>query len=46
MESRTRLAIGGMATVAASVAVVCAVAMTTSVALADVRGAHRRAPDP
>lgn len=38
MESRTRLAIGGMATVGASVAVVCAVAMTTSVALADSAG--------
>ena len=39
VESRTRLAIGGMATVAASVAVVCAVAMTNSVALADAAGA-------
>ena len=39
MDSRTRLAIGGMATVAASIAVVCAVAMSTSVALADVAGA-------
>ena len=38
MEGRTRLALGGMATVAASVAVVCAVAMTTSVALADSAG--------
>lgn len=38
MESRTRLAIGGVATVAASVAVVCAVAVTTSVALADSAG--------
>ncbi|SFS08641.1 hypothetical protein SAMN04487846_2409 [Microbacterium sp. cf046] len=39
MDSRTRLTIGGIATVAASVAVVCAVAMTTSVALADSAGA-------
>lgn len=38
MEGRTRLALGGMATFAASVAVVCAVAMTTSVALADSAG--------
>ena len=38
MEGRTRLALGGMATVAASVAVVCAVAMTTTVALADSAG--------
>ena len=37
-ESRTRLSLGGMATVAASVAVVCAVAMTTSAALADAPG--------
>ena len=39
MESRTRLTLGGMATVAASVAVVCAVAMSTSAALADAPGA-------
>ena len=39
MDSRTRLAIGGMATVAASVAVVCVVAMTSSGALADAAGA-------
>ena len=38
VEGRTRLALGGMATVAASVAVVCAVAMTTTVALADSAG--------
>lgn len=39
MDSRTRLAIGGMTTVVASIAVVCAVAMTTSTALADTAGA-------
>jgi hypothetical protein len=39
VEGRTRLALGGVATVAASIAVVCAVAMTTSVALADSAGA-------
>ena len=39
VDSRTRLAIGGMVTVAASVAVVCVVAMTSSVALADAAGA-------
>jgi hypothetical protein len=39
VDSRTRLAIGGMATVAASVAVVCVVAMTSSIALADAAGA-------
>jgi hypothetical protein len=39
VDSRTRLAIGGMTTVAASIAVVCAVAMTTSAALADTAGA-------
>ena len=39
VEGRTRLAIGGVATFAASVAVVCAVAMTTSSALADSAGA-------
>ena len=39
VESRTRLAIGGMATVAASVAVVCVVAMTSNAAMADVTGA-------
>ncbi|QKJ19062.1 hypothetical protein [Microbacterium hominis] len=38
MEPRTRFAIGGAATVVASVAVVCAVALTNSVALADTRG--------
>ena len=38
MESRTRYAIGGMSTVIASVAVVCAVALTNSVALAESRG--------
>jgi hypothetical protein len=44
VESRTRLTLGGMATVAASVAVVCAVAMTTSAALADSPGATVGAP--
>jgi hypothetical protein len=39
VEGRTRLALGGVATVTASIAVVCAVAMTTSIALADVVGA-------
>ena len=39
MESRTRFAIGGVSTVVASVAVVCAVALTNSVALADTAGA-------
>ena len=39
MESRTLLAIGGMTTVAASIAVVCAVSMTTSAALVDSAGA-------
>jgi hypothetical protein len=39
VESRTRFAIGGVSTVVASVAVVCAVALTNSVALADVAGA-------
>lgn len=39
VDSRTRLAIGGITTVVASVAVVCAVAITTSVALADAPGA-------
>lgn len=39
MEGRTRLAIGGIAAVASSVALVCAVAMTTSFALADSAGA-------
>ncbi|GAA3211849.1 hypothetical protein [Microbacterium terregens] len=39
MDGRTRLAIGGMATVAASVAVVCLVAMSNAVALADSAGA-------
>ena len=39
MESRTRFAIGGVSTVVASVAVVCAVALTNSVALADAAGA-------
>lgn len=34
MDSRTRLAVGGMATVAASVAVICTVALTNSAALA------------
>lgn len=38
MDSRTRLAIGGMTAVVASIAVVCAVAMTTSSALADAAG--------
>jgi hypothetical protein len=38
VDSRTRLALGGMATVAASVAVVASVAMTTSFALADSAG--------
>lgn len=39
MESRTRLAITGSATIAASIAVVCAVAVGTTGALADVPGA-------
>ncbi|MCR2762284.1 hypothetical protein NQ152_02045 [Microbacterium sp. zg.B48] len=39
MDGLTRLAIGGMATVAASVAVVCLVAISTTVALADSAGA-------
>lgn len=39
MESRTRLAISGMATVAASVAVICVVALTNSQALTDSAGA-------
>jgi hypothetical protein len=39
VDSRTRLAIGGVTTVAASIAVVCAVAMTTSAALVDSAGA-------
>lgn len=38
MESRTRLAIGGMATVAASVTVICVVALTNSLSLADSAG--------
>jgi hypothetical protein len=38
MESRTRLAIGGMATVAASVTVICVVALTNSVALSETAG--------
>jgi hypothetical protein len=38
VESRTRYAIGGVSTVIASVAVVCAVALTNSVALADSAG--------
>lgn len=38
MDARTELVVGGMATVAASVAVVCAVALTNSVALADSPG--------
>ncbi len=43
METRTRFAIGGVSTVVASVAVVCAVALTNSVALADSR---RRSGEP
>lgn len=39
VDSRTWLVIGGMTTVAASIAVVCAVAMTTSSALVDAAGA-------
>jgi hypothetical protein len=39
VESRTRYAIGGVSTVVASVAVVCAVALTNSVAMADAAGA-------
>ncbi|GAA1993051.1 hypothetical protein [Microbacterium pumilum] len=39
MDSTTRFAVGGMATVVASVAVVCLVALTNSVALADSGGA-------
>lgn len=38
VEGRTRLALGGMATATASIAVVCAVAMTTSGALVDAAG--------
>lgn len=38
VEGRTRLALGGMATATASIAVVCAVAMTTSAALVDAAG--------
>lgn len=38
MDARMGLVVGGMATVAASVAVVCAVALTNSVALADSPG--------
>lgn len=38
MESRTRLAIGGMATVAASVTVICVVALTNSLALTESAG--------
>ena len=38
MESRTRLAIGGMATVAASVTVICVVALTNSLALSESTG--------
>ena len=38
MEGRTRLAIGGMSTVAASVAVICAVALTNSMSLSDSEG--------
>jgi hypothetical protein len=38
VESRTRLAIGGMATVAASVTVICIVALTNSVALSESAG--------
>ena len=46
MDSRTRFAIGGVSTVVASVAVVCAVALTNSVALADTAGAPvGRQPD-
>src|SRR6478735_2426084 len=39
LDSRTRFAIGGVSTVVASVAVVCAVALTNSVALVDSAGA-------
>jgi hypothetical protein len=38
VESRTRLAIGGMATVAASVTVICIVALTNSLALSESDG--------
>lgn len=38
METRTRFAISGTVTAVASIAVVCAVAMSTTVALADVSG--------
>ncbi|KAA9110133.1 hypothetical protein [Microbacterium rhizomatis] len=38
MGARMRLAVGGVATVAASIAVVCAVAVTNSAALADSAG--------
>lgn len=38
VESRTRLAIGGITAVAVSVAVICAVALTNSVALSDAEG--------
>ncbi|WP_194411173.1 hypothetical protein [Microbacterium cremeum] len=40
MDARTGLVIGGMATVAASVAVVCVVALTTPAALADSPGSN------
>lgn len=39
MESRTRLAISGMTAVAASVGVICAVALTNSVSLSEAQGA-------
>lgn len=38
VESRTRFVIGGMSTVAASVAVICAVALTNSIALSEAAG--------
>ncbi|MGL4255907.1 MAG: hypothetical protein ACRCSL_06190 [Microbacterium sp.] len=38
MESRTRLAIGGLTTVAASVTVICIVALTNSLALSESAG--------
>lgn len=44
MESRTRMAIGGMATVAASVTVICVVALTNSLSLADSAGSPIGAP--
>lgn len=44
MDGRTRLAIGGIATVAASVAVICTVALTNSAALSHADAVTIRAP--